>query len=388
MAQAVQSGTIVDLTGEDDDDNSITSTRAKAVFEEAVAQASRLSSLFESNQTTRPLPYQNPSKSPDKQGFSGEKNTFHASSAKTPVHPRLKTFPNFARYETNGLTKDESRDGIPRQGTTPRKYTTNYSTNVSLPHFPPATASQKPAKSFPVLEEEERNRRQPSQLTSATPRNGASNIRTPRSAALSAKQNIAETCNELEEWITKDPNLLPQQAGANTPRKPGRPKKDSDEWSPGSNTKNIMEQQNGLGGSITTTPAVRAGESRDLAVSEDNKLSLSKGISTLAGNKKRKFSGSSLSNDSPVKSARLNAEPGGRQGNCLPRLAESASRSMYTKEYVTVLLGGCFPKCVYPAIKAAKEQYANSLTEGELNEIANSVSFPFRSPICVTKEIS
>ena len=375
MANAVQSGTIVDLTGEDDDENS--TTRAKAVYEEAVAKASQITSLFESNRITRPLPYQDPNKSPDKHGSSGEKNTFHASSPKQMVHSRLKTFPNLARYESNGLTKDESRDGIPRQGTIPEKYSTNYSTNVSLPHFPPATAPPKPAKSFPVFEEEEQNRRQPKQITSATLRNGASNIRTPRSAALSAKQNIAETCNELEEWITKDPNLIPQHAGVSTPRKPGRPKKDSDEWSPSSNTKNIMEQQNGLSGSTTSTPAVPAGASGDLAASNDNNLSLSKEVPTLVGNKKRKLSESSLSKDSPVKSAKLNAEPGGRQGNCLPRLAESASRSMYTKEYVTKFLGGCFPKCVYPAIKAAKEQYKDSVTEDELNGIANSVSSPF-----------
>ena len=50
---------------------------------------------------------------------------------------------------------------------------------------------------------------------------------------------------------------------------------------------------------------------------------------------------------------------------------------MYTKEYVTKILGGCFPKCVYPAIKAAKEQNENSLTEHELNGIATSVSLPF-----------
>ena len=374
MANAVQSGTIVDLTGEDDHENSTTS--AKAIFEDAVAKASQITSLFESNTITRPLPYQSPNKNPDKQGSSGEKNTFHASSPRPLVHSRLKTFPNLARYETNGLTKDESRDGIPRQGTIPQKLSTNYSTNVSLPHFPPATATPKPAKSFPVFEEEEQNRQQPKQITSATLINGASHIRTPRSAALSAKQNIAETCNELEEWIHKDPNLIPKQAGMSTPRKPGRPKKDSDEWSPSSNTKNIMEQQNGLGGSTTTTTAVPAGESGDLAISNDKKLSFSKGVSTLVGNKKRKLSESSLSKDSPVKSAKLNAEPSGRQGNCLPRLAESASRSMYTKEYVTNFLGGCFPKCVYPAIKAAKEQYKNSLTENELNGIANSVITP------------
>ena len=335
MAQAVQSGTIVDLTGEDDDDNSI--ARANAAYEKAFAAASRLTSHFESIKTTRPLPYQTPNKSPDKEGSSGEKNTFHAISPKPLVPSRLKTFPNLARYETNGLTKGENSDGIPRQDTIPRNYSTNYSTNVSLPQSTLATATQKPAKSFPVLEEEERNRRQPRQITSATPRIDASNIRTPRSAALSAKQNIAETCNELEEWITKDPNLIPQQAGVSTPRKPGRPKKDSDEWSPSSNTKNTMEQRNGLGGSITTTPASSAGGSGDFAVSKDNSLSLIKGVSTSVGNKKRKLSGSSLSNESPVKSAKFDAGPGGRQGNCLPRLAESASRSMYRKEQVTIL---------------------------------------------------
>ena len=372
----VQSGTIVDLTGEDDDDNSA-ATRDKAVFKEAFAEASRFTSHFESTKTTRPLPYQNPNKSPDKQGSSGEKNTLHAISPKPLLHSRLKTFPNLARYETNGLTKYENNDGIPQQSTIPQKHSTNYSTNVSLPQFPPATVAQKPAKSFPVLEEEEKNRPQPRQITSATPRNGASSIRTPRSAALSAKQNIAETCNELEEWITKDPNLIPQQAGVSTPRKPGRPKKDSDEWSPSSNTKNVMEQQNGLGGSITITSALSAGGSGDLAVSKDDNLSPSRGLSTLVGNKKRKLSGSSLSNESPVKTAKLNAEPGGRQDNYLPRLAESASRSFYTKEFVTKSLAGCFPKCVYPAIKAAKAQYQDCLTEDELNGIANSVSFPF-----------
>lgn len=331
----MQSGTIVDLTGEDDDDNSI--ARAKAAYEKAFATASRLTSHFESIKTTRPLPYQSPYKSPDKGESSGEKNTFHTISPKPLVPSRPKTFPNLASYETNGLTKGENSDGIPRQDTIPRNYSTKYSTNVSLPQPPLATATQKPAKSFRVLEEDERDRRQRRQITSASPRTDASNIRTPRSAALSAKQNIAETCNELEEWITKDPNLVPQQAGISTPRKPGRPKKDSDEWSPSSNTKNTMEQRNGLGGSITTIPASSAGGSGDLAVSKDNSLSIINKASTSVGNKKRKLSGSSLSNEFPIKSAKFNAEPGSRQGNCLPRLAESESRSMYTKELVTIL---------------------------------------------------
>lgn len=367
----MQSGTIVDLTGEDDDEKSA-ATRVNAVYEEAVAMASRMTSHFDSTKT-RPLPYQNPNKSPDEQGSSAEKNTLHATSPKPLVHSRLKTFPNLARYETNGLTKYENNDGVPQQSTIPQKSSTNYSTNVSLPQFPPATAAQKPVKSFPALEEEEKNRPQPRQTTSATPRNGGSSIRTPRSAALSAKQSIAETCNELEEWITKDPNLILQQAGVSTPRKPGRLKKDSDEWSPISNTKNVMEQQNGLGGSITITSALSAGGSGDLAVSKDDNLSPSRELSTLVGNKKRKLSGSSLFNDSPVKTAKLNAEPGGRQDNCLPRLAEYASRSPNTKEYVTKSLGGCFPKCVYPAIKAAKAQYQDCLTEDELNGIANTI---------------
>lgn len=301
MAQTVHSG-IVDLTGEDDDDNDNSIAKASAACEKAFAAASRLTNHFESLKTAS--------------SSNHYKNTYeHVDLAKkTPkplIPPGVKISSNFAR-------------------------------GVSFPR---------------------------SALGADT-----SNIRTPRSAAISAKQNIAETCNELEEWVNKDPNLRPHQAGVSTPRKPGRAKEDSDEWSPSPEPQNNVEERKGLGTIITYSPTPSAGKHGDLTAIVGNGLSPNQRISTSLDTKKRKYSGTSQSRDSPTKWARWNEEPSAYHDSTPPNVAEDASRQHVDHGSMNNSPAGCFPRCVYPALKAAKAGYKQSLTEDELTHIGKTVS--------------
>ena len=367
MAQAVQTG-IVDLTGEDDNDNSI--ARAHAACDKAWTAASRLTSHFESMIPSRPVPFE----SSNDRVHLHEKDPLPAIAPKSLVHPRLGTFPILEGFKLNGLKKEEEKkkknnNNVTRQGPSVP------GSSVSFPQSALGIPASRPANSQTTLEKVEGNKRQPRETISVTPGAETSTIRTPRSAAISAKQNIAETCNELEEWVNKDPNLIPQQAGVGTPRKPGRPNKDSDEWSPSWNTKNNVEERKALGRNFSDSPIPSAGTHGNLTANEDNALSSIKGVSASLLTKKRKFSGSSQSRDSPVKIARWDEEPSAYHDSASSSLSEPVSRKHVHDGTVNSSPAGCFPKCVYPALKAAKAEYKQSLTEDEVMGIGRSVSF-------------
>ncbi len=363
MAQAVLSG-IVDLTGEDDDESTI--VRAEAACEKAFAAASRLTNHFESLKTSKSAPFKSPSEHVDLGGNN-------SITPKPLVPPKLEKFPNPPRFDTNGLNKDEETNAIPRQ---------DYlipSSGISFPQSVLGTVGSRPAKSPSVLERVEGNKRQPGETTSVTPATDTSTIRTPRSAAVSAKQNIAEACNELEEWVSKDPNLIPPQAGVSTPRKPGRPKRDTDEWSPNSNTKNSVEERKDVGRIITNSPIPSAGKYGTLKANDGNNLFPIKGLLTSPSTKKRKYSGSSQSRDSPVKLARW-SEESSAHNNFTPLNNAQPASEKYTHNGTGICTtAGCFPRCVYPALKAAKAQYKQSLTADEMNGIGKSVSLLLES---------
>lgn len=358
MAQAAHSG-IVDLTGEDDSEDSI--ARANDACEKAFAAACRLTNHFES------MKKPDPSKNPNERVNLVENTQFPAIVPKPLIQPRIGTSPNPARFETNGLKRDEKNNAMTRTDMA-----------VPSPGGMPRPALEitpsRPAKSPSALDKAAGNKQQPTETKSVTPGADTSTIRTPRSAAVSAKQNIAETCNELEEWVNMDPNLIPQQAGVSTPRKPGRPRKDADEWSPSPNTKNNVEERKGLGRIITYSPTPSAGKHGDLPANEGNSLSSIKEKSTSLGIKKRKHSGSSQSRDSPVKLARWNEEPSAHRDSTPSNSAEPANRMHVQDTTGNSSPAGCFPRCVYPAIKAAKAEYSQSHTEDELIGIGKSIT--------------
>lgn len=364
MAQAAHSS-IVDLTGEDDNEDSI--ARANAACEKAFAAACRLTNHFES--LKKPVAYKNPKAPVD----LVESTPLPAIVPKQLTQPGIETTPNPARFETNGLKKDEKNNAIPRQDMTVP------GPSVTFPRTALEIAASRSTSLSSTLDRAAVNKKQPRETTCVTPGPDTSTIRTPRSAAVSAKQNIAETCNELEEWVNMDPNLVPQQAGVSTPRKPGKPKKDADEWSPSPNPKNNVEERKGLGRSISYSPTPSAGKIGDLTANESNTLSFIKETSTSLGIKKRKYSGSSQSHDSPVKMAKWNEEPSAHNDSALPNSAELANRMLVQDITGNNSPAGCFPRCVYPAIKAARAEYSHSLTEDELTGIGRSVSLLFES---------
>lgn len=359
MAQAVQGG-IIDLTGEDDSDNSI--SMARSAWEKAFEAASRLTNHFESLATYKsPTEYVNPTN-------PSEESYLPAIAPKELVPPRLGTFSNPTRSEANGLKKDEKDNAMPREDSRLP------SSDVSFIRSSPGTAASKSADSPSTTQGAKGNKQQPEETKPMPPGADTSTVRMPRSAALSAKQNIAETCNKLENWAKKDPKLIPQQAGVNAPRKSGRPKKDPDEWSPGWSTKNILEERKGLSRTMTNSSTPSVGKHGDLIADENKSSSAIKAISTSLGTKKRKVSRSSLSHDSPVKMARRSEDLSAHPESAPQNLAELAD-----KKYVYDGTGdnpsaGCFPECVHHAIKAAKADYVQSLTEDESIGIGKSVS--------------
>lgn len=348
MALAPQSG-IIDLTGDDEDEDDI--ARASAACEKAWAAASRLTNHFESLKSV-------PHNSPKEHVHLDDEDPLPALAPRKSVLPQLGTFTSPARVGTNGLKKDESDNTIKRRDASVS------SPRVSFPQSAPGIAASRPTKSPSILEKEEGNQRQLEKTTAITPVTDTSSIRTPRSAAVSAKQSIAETCNELEEWVHKDPNLIPPQTGASTPRKQGRPGKDADEWSPSPSPKSNIAERKDLGRIITYSPTPSIRKQEDLT--EGRGFFPIKRVSSSPGTRKRKLSGSSQSRETPVKLARWDGELNGHYKSTPPGSAESAS-----KKHVH---DGCFPRCVYPALKAAKAQYKQSLTEDELTDIGKSVS--------------
>lgn len=357
MAQAVQSS-IVDLTGEDDDDGSIARARAHAACEKAFAAASRLTNHFESLKTSKSIPYKSPKE-------CVELDELQAIASERSVPPRLETFPSSARFDKNGLKKEKD-NAMTRQDASVS------SPHISFPQSALGIAASRPRKSPSILERVEGNKRQRGETT-VTSASDTSSIRTPRSAAVSAKQSIAETCSEMEEWVNKDPNLIPQQTGVSTPRKQGRPRKDADEWSPSPSTKSSVAERKGLGRILTYSPTPSTRKHEDLTINEGRSLSPTKRVSTSPRSKKRKYSGSSQSYESPVKLARWNGALSGDHDSTPPSSTESASRKH--------VHDGCFPRCVYPALKAAKAKYKDTLTEDELTDIGKSVSLLLESQL-------
>ena len=359
MARAIQtSSSIIDLTGEDDSDDSI--ARTHAACQKAFAAASRLTSHFESMKTPKPVAYQDPNANVDLK----EKNSIPTSVPQPLISPRLGAFPKPARCETDGPMKDEKDNATLRR-------------NISIPSphsLAPqsglgATAS-KPARPLSKSERTDGKKEQPNvSTTSFTPKTDAFLDRTPRSAAISAKQNITEACSELEEWRNKDLNLIPQQASLSTPRRPGKPNDDLEEWSPGSNTKKTEEERKGLARISTNSSTPPANKDEDLTVNGGNSLSHTQGMSASLETRKRKSSGSSQSRTSPVKAPRLNEESTVHHDS-----DPLEKRKRIPDELGTGSRAGIFPKCVYPAIKVAKGEYKESLPEDDLARIDKSVS--------------
>lgn len=350
MAQTAQSD-IIDLTGEDDDDNGI--AKAHAACEKAMAAASRLTNHFESLKTSKSVSY----KSTNEHVDPDQEDPLPAIAPKTPMLPRLGTFPSPVKFDTNGLKKDAN------DHTTIRQDAPGSNSRASFPQSKLGTEASRPTKYPSVLEG---IKQQPETKTGVIPATDTSSNRIPRSAAVSAKQYIAETCNELEEWVHKDPNLIPQQTRGSTPRKQGRPRKDADEWSPSSNTKSNIAEHKGFGKVITYPPSPSLRKPKDLTIDEGHRLSPTKRGSSSPGIRKRKFSGSSQSQEPAVKLTRWDGIPDGHHDYTPPDSAKSVS-----KKHVH---DGCFPKCVYPALKAVKAEYKQSLTEDELSDIGKSVS--------------
>ena len=361
MAQAVHSG-IIDLTGEDESDDN--NARARTAYEKAFAAASQLTDHFESMKSSKPSPYISPNDTVN----LGERIPLPAASSKSLGSPRPGTLPNPARFETKGLKKDEGKKPIPREDSPLR------SPDVSIPRPRSAIGivASKPAKSPSLSKKAQGNKRQPKTMP-VTRVAESSPVRTPRSAAIFAKQNIAQTCNELEQWVNTDPNLRPRQAGVSTPRKPGRPKADPEEWSPTSSLKHKVEERKGQGRVITHSPTPSAGKHGDLITNESNRLSRIEAVSTSLGTKKRKYSGSPGPHNSPVKLARWKEGSNACHDCTPPNSAEPTSGKHAHDRTGNSSPAGCFPKCVYPAIKAAKVEYKQILTENALTGIGKSV---------------
>lgn len=352
MPQAVQNA-IVDLTGEDDD-SSI--ARAQAACEKAFAAASRLTNHFESLKSSKSVPY----KSSNNRVNPSEKSPLTSIASKPLIPPPLGASSKPARIETITFKTEEKSNAIPHQDpSTPNPEVLYLRSTLG-------TAASRPAEPQSRSVGAEGSKRQLEETASVTHVADVSTIRKPRPAAVSAKQNIAETCNELEEWVTKDPNLMPRQTSVNTPRKHGRPNKDADEWSPSPSTKSNVEERKGPGTSSTYSPTPSAGNHGESTVNEGGSLHPINGISTSLGTRKRKFSDSSQSRDLPVKSTKWNGESSAHHDSTPPNSAEFTSSKYVHDDY--------FPKCVYTALKSAKAAYKQSLTEDDLTAIEKSVS--------------
>ena len=353
-------GAVIDLTGEDDNDDSV--ERAHAACEKAFAAASRLTNHFESFKPPKPTVHQSPNENVD----STRNDTFPAIASKTKFLPVPGMFSNPVRSDTDKLKENRKKPAVLRQNSSVPSPT------VSAPQSALGIGVSTPARSTSISEKIG-GRKQPRETTSVTQRPDTFTTRTPRSAAISAKQNIAEACSELEEWVNKDPKLISQQAGVSTPRRPGRLNDDLDEWSPNSIANNTEEERKGLGSIVTDSPTPLSGKLEDSTANGHNSLSRAQGMSTSLGSRKRRLSRSSESRGSPLKIARWNAEPSAR-GSTPPNLAEPTDRKHVHNGTSNNSPAGVFPKCVYPAIKVAKAEYKQSLTEDDLAGISKSVS--------------
>lgn len=366
MAQAAKSSRdIIDLTGDDD-----SVARADAAYERAFAAASRLTNHFESLKTSKPIAYQSPNENVDRD----DKNALSATLPQPLMRARLGTFPMPPRFEKPGPKMGVKNNDIPRRNSS------SNNPGVSASQSALGIAASRPPNSPSTLRWIEGRTQEPRETTSATPKTDNSTIRTPRSAAISAKQNITETYSELEEWVNKDTNLIPQHTGVSTTRRPGRPDEDLEEWSPSRNTNVEQEEWKGLGKRSTSSPIPLAGKHEELIAKGEKSLSLAQGGSIFLGTKKRKLSGSSQSRASPAKVTRWNEGPNTHHESNPPISAEPANgRHVPYASSTASPSGGVFPKCVYPAIKSARAKYKQSLTEDDLTVISKSVSLLVRS---------
>ena len=361
MAQAVQS-TIIDLTGEDDNEDSI--ARAHAAYGKAFAAASRLTSSLESLKNSK----SNVSPSPCGNADLITSGSLSATVLKAETNPSLGTFPAPVRSEKDGLKKDANNKAIPRRDSLV------LSSGTSAARSDLGTVASGPVESTSLSGKPGLQKQRPRETTSITPKTGAFTSRTPRSAAISAKQGITENCNELEKWVNKDPELISLQTGASTPKKLGRSNDDLDEWSPCSNIKGNEEEPKEMGRKIISSPTPSAEKQHKLAANRESSLSRTQGMSISQDAKKRKFSESSQPRGSPVKVARRDEKPSARYHSNPP-----TSPRLTNKKHVHSITGdrhlaGVYPKCVYPALKAARAEYSQRLTEDELTDICKRVS--------------
>lgn len=340
MAQAVKSA-IIDLTGEDENDDSI--ARAHAARQKAFEAVSRLKNHWESLKPSKPIVHQNPKESPD----LTRRNSLSTTIPKAKVLSRLETFPQPSRSETQEPKKDEKEIIISRR-TSSVPSSSNPATQQAL-----RTAASRPRGSPIMLERNEVKKQQPRETTFVSQKSNTPAVRTPRSAAISAKQNIAEAFSELEEWVNKDPDLRLQQAGISTPRRPGRPNDDLDEWSPNSDTNSKEEERNVLGRMTTNSPASLAGKHDKLAANRDNSSLYTQGMMTSQGTRKRKRSESSQSRGSPVKVGRQNEGLGAHREPTPPNSADPASKGHVHNNTGRNTPAGVFTRCIHPAIRAA-----------------------------------
>ena len=372
MAQDMHS-TIIDLTGEDDNEDSI--ARAHAAYGKAFAAASRLTSNFESLRTSKPDVSQGP---------YGNANLITNGSLsgtvpKAKAQPPLGTFPQPIQSENDGLKKDANN-------AMPRRNSSVLSPGISAARPVLGTVDSRPMESASLSKKTGVKKQRTGETTPVTPNTGILIGRTPRSAAISAKQNIAEAYNELEKWVNKDPDLISLQTRASTPKKLGRPNDDLDEWSPCSNIKDNEEEPKKMGRKISSSPTPSAGKHDNMAANRDSSLSWTQGMSISQNAKKRKLSGSSQPHGSPVKVARRNEEPSAPYSSAPPKPSESANGKHVHSIIGDVSPAGVYPKCVYPALKAAREEYSQRLTEDVLTDICKRVSLLLprhlpRSPI-------
>lgn len=340
MAHAVESA-IIDLTGEDEDDDSI--ARAHAAYQKACEAASQLSNHWESLKSPKPIVHQNPKENPD----LTRRSSLSTTVPEAKVLPPLGTFPQPSRSKTQEPRKDEKKNAINRRNSSVP------SSDISATQPALWTAASKPRGSPTMLETTGVKKQQPRETTSIAQRTDTSAIRTPRSAAISAKQNIAEAYSELEEWVNKDPDLRLQQADIGTPRRLRRPNDDLDEWSPNSDTNSKEEERKVLGRMTTNSPTPLAGKHDKLAVSRDSSSLYTQGMMTSQGTKKRKLSESSQSRGSPGKVARWNEGLGAHREPTPSNSAELANKEHVHNITCINSPVGISPRCVYPAMKAA-----------------------------------
>ena len=364
MAPVVStSNSIIDLTGEDEGDDTTAGTHAG--FQEAIAAFSRLRRKCESLNPLKPVAYHNP----NVDATLSEKNPLPTSVPQPLSPPRLGASPKPARSETDGLRKDEKNNA------TPRPNNSIPSPHSSAPLSALGAAASKPVRPPSNSGRPVGNNEQPNvSIVPVISKTDTFPIRMPRSAAISAKQNITEACSELEAWRQTNLDHMTEQAGPSRPRKPGKRSDDLDEWSPDSNTNYTEEEGKGLTGISINSPTLSANKDEVLTVKGESSLSLTQGMFISLGTKKRKFSGSSQFRTSPVKVARLDGEPAVHRYSTPPISAEPANRKRILDGSETGSPAGIFPRCVYPALKTAKGEYKERLPEDDLTRIEKSVS--------------